>query len=492
MDSALAELLNAGAVRLLSSRPIVSSPLGVVPKPNSDKFRLIINMRYVNKALVVPKFRMETLSSLATLLKQGDYMVSFDLKSGFWHVPLAPEAQPYVAFSWRGKYYSFCRLPFGLAPFPWAFSKLMRQLVKHWRHQGIRLLPYLDDFLFMASSRWEARLLSQAILRDLFRAGFDVNFEKSVVVPTQLIQHLGLMVNSVSGLFDALDSRWEKLRLSIQNILGAPRHRVQVRHLAGCTGQIISMKLALGPAVHLYTRFLYEVINSAPQWTSWVTTTPEARDELLFWSSSDRELFFGPIWPPSRSVSIRLASDASAVAWGGILLSSSDKPLPRVPVAHEFFSQEEQGQSSTLRELLGIQGTLGAFLDWCQGAEVYIQTDSLNVVHVHMKGSRKRVLNAAAKRLYWFCREHSILLNVNWVPREENQQADDASKLADSDDWCLNPSIFRDLDARWGPHSIDLFASSRNSHCERFFSRYWCPGCLGVNAFSHDWSQENS
>ncbi len=81
IDSTLAELLEAGAVRLGHERPAVVSPLGVVPKPNSkDKLRLIVNMRYVNQAIVVPKFRMESLSSLSELLRAQDFMVSFDLK----------------------------------------------------------------------------------------------------------------------------------------------------------------------------------------------------------------------------------------------------------------------------------------------------------------------------------------------------------------------------------------------------------------------------
>jgi hypothetical protein len=167
IDTALAELLEAGAIRLSPQRPAVVSPLGVVPKPHSkDKLRLIVNMRYVNQAMVVPKFRMETLSSLSELLRAQDFMVSFDLKSGFWHIPLAPEAQQYVAFSWRGKFYCFCRLPFGLASSPWAFTKVLRQLVKYWRSRGIRLLPYLDDFLFMAISFVEASELAARVLRD--------------------------------------------------------------------------------------------------------------------------------------------------------------------------------------------------------------------------------------------------------------------------------------------------------------------------------------
>ena len=63
IDSAVSEMLESSVIRHSVERPVVVSPLGVVPKPNSkDKLRLIVNMRYVNQAIVVPKFKMETLS----------------------------------------------------------------------------------------------------------------------------------------------------------------------------------------------------------------------------------------------------------------------------------------------------------------------------------------------------------------------------------------------------------------------------------------------
>ena len=169
-------------------------------------------MRYVNQAIVVPKFKMETLSLLLSeLLRANDFMVSFDLKSGFWHIPLASKAQQYVAFSWRGKFYCFCRLPFGLASSPWAFSKVLRQLVKHWRSRGIRLLPYLDGFLFMSPSFRETLELAARILGDFIDAGFVVNLEKSMLHPAQSITQLGMIVDSVSGQFEVPAHRWDKL-----------------------------------------------------------------------------------------------------------------------------------------------------------------------------------------------------------------------------------------------------------------------------------------
>ena len=110
----------------------------------------------------------------------------------------------------------------------------------------------------------------------------------------------------------------------------------------------------------------------------------------------------------------------------------SNQQMHRQTRAHEFFTPEEQRESSTLRELLGVQGSLQSFLSLCRGAEVYIQIDSQNVAFVQQRGSRKVWLNVVAKRLFWFCMEHQIILHINWVPRELNQQADDVSKLIDS------------------------------------------------------------
>ena len=137
--------------------------------------------------------------------------------------------------------------------------------------------------------------------------------------------------------------------------------------------------------------------------------------------------------------------------------------MPGQTRAHEFFSPEERLQSSTMRELLGVRGSLQAFLPLCQGVEVYLHTDSQNVVFIQHRGSKKIWLNDVAKQLFWFCLEHHIVLHINWVPKELNQHVGDASKLLDSSNWQLHPEMFSFLDGRWGPHSVDPFASSINA-----------------------------
>ena len=69
-----------------------------------------------------------------------------------------------------------------------------------------------------------------------------------------------------------------------------------------------------------------------------------------------------------------------------------------------------------------------------------------------------------------------------------NTQVDALTHWRDSDDWQLNPSVFRQLDSKWGPHTIDRFASHTNHLLPVFNSRFWCPGTHGVDVFAQgDW-----
>jgi hypothetical protein len=98
----------------------------------------------------------------------------------------------------------------------------------------------------------------------------------------------------------------------------------------------------------LYTMHLYALINSMVSLNCWVVLTEEAINELSFWHGLPRLEFEGSIRPPTARVSVRMASDASDIGWGGHTMQGV------VEHAHEYFSKEESEESSTFRELLGI------------------------------------------------------------------------------------------------------------------------------------------
>ena len=98
----------------------------------------------------------------------------------------------------------------------------------------MRLLPYLDDFLFMSPSFEGASELAAMILKDCQDAGFVVNMDKSVLHPSQSTIHLGMIVDSVSGRFEVPVHRWDKFQDAIKCLSSAYRNQVPVRQLASC------------------------------------------------------------------------------------------------------------------------------------------------------------------------------------------------------------------------------------------------------------------
>ena len=74
------------------------------------------------------KFRCEDVSTAGELLNAGDFMFSFDLKSGYHHVENFPGHRQYFSFSWtfssgHTRYFHFEVLPFGISSAPYLFTK---------------------------------------------------------------------------------------------------------------------------------------------------------------------------------------------------------------------------------------------------------------------------------------------------------------------------------------------------------------------------------
>ena len=141
-------------------------------------------------------FKMENLAMMKDLLREGDRMASIDLKDAYLSVSVWEEHRRYLRFSWRGTLYEFQCLPFSLCSAPRVFTKLLKPVLARLRHQGVHLIMYLDDMLVMAQSREELEKQLQQITSLLELLGFVVNREKSKLVPTQLIQYLGFLVDS--------------------------------------------------------------------------------------------------------------------------------------------------------------------------------------------------------------------------------------------------------------------------------------------------------
>ncbi len=61
------------------------------------------------------------------------------------------------------------------------------------------MYPYLDDIFHVQASPLQVCLTHDVSLRLHFTLGFGINLKKSVLVPTQVLLHLGGMINTRRG-----------------------------------------------------------------------------------------------------------------------------------------------------------------------------------------------------------------------------------------------------------------------------------------------------
>jgi len=178
VTGAVEELISTGAAMRWppGSRPHCVCPLNVAVQPS--KLRLILDLRHVNDSLTHVKFKYEGIPRLPELLMKGDWMFSVDLKSGYHHIDVDPAYWTFLGFEWQGQCYAFRSLPFGLAEAPYTFTMVIKQLAKRWRARGIRLIPYVNDLLFMASSLAEALRFRDTVLKDLADSRFPSELEE--------------------------------------------------------------------------------------------------------------------------------------------------------------------------------------------------------------------------------------------------------------------------------------------------------------------------
>ena len=160
----------------------------------------MVNLRPLNNFIVKKRFKMEGVVLLKSLVQQGDWMVSIDLKDAYLSedaylsVVVAEEHRRYLRFQWEHQLYEFLCLPFGLSSAPHTFTKLLKPVMSLIRQQGIRSIVFLDDMLLMARSREGLLRKVQEIVQLLQLLGFVVNLEKSQLNPTQRIQYLGFKI----------------------------------------------------------------------------------------------------------------------------------------------------------------------------------------------------------------------------------------------------------------------------------------------------------
>lgn len=507
---------NGALVEVDESQACYCSPAFLVGKFREGRrvgWRLIVDLRFLNTHLHDRSCRYETLAQLKGLIKKGSWLASIDLTDAYHHVGIAPEHQKFLCFGVKVpgapvRYFQFSALPFGLKPAPLVFTKVARVLVRalrapsgqlaeavgevhdlgeHWSHEE-PISPYIDDFLLVAES-FEAceALIAKAILC-CGLLGFQWSSEKSVLTPTQCLQHLGLVIDTAAGVFTLSLQKRQALAKGARLVM-----MTVVQHARVCSKALVakfcglaaSVQLAL-PSVPLYLRSLYDCLSQQQSWAHGVMVrlSHQAIKDLKFFLNIPEFAVGGALWPLTPEV--ELFTDSSDFGWGGVCTTTEQ-------TARALWDLAESDWHINLKELTAIRYALLSLLETVKGKVVSLKIDSLVVFYQLRKwASTVPAAMVELRRLQELLLLHRIQLVPNWIPSTENL-ADHPSREVEKEDWRLCDEAFALICSKFGRPTCERFASMQNHHLPVYNSKDVDVFTAGVDAFEQtDWEQQFS
>ena len=484
--------------------PHMVSPLIVSEKPSSTpsnrKYRLIHDLRELNKYLRKQKFKLENLPEFFKQLRKGDYLWSADLASAYFHVSIQWDFIQLLGFRHRGVYYVFCVLPFGLTTSAWAVRLVSGVAAAGIRECGLvdALCHYVDDFIGSTGSTRDHKRALTAIkfLTDL---GFALNPDKLRLVLTRILEGLGHVLNTGTMTVTITARRRERM-VAAADAAWSHRSRVSARSVARITGHALAASLAYGLDCKLFSRYLLRWVAETARDGNYdhsCALTGRALLELDRWRHKAREFGEQPMQPHLKEATWVLRCDASESA-AACIVSAAPPPRRSGVEIHRTFTRAERDASSTLREMWGYEHAVRALAS----QNAFTPTDVIEIVGdsrcaaaIFAKGGSQAAFDENTGELQLLEALLGIFgaaaceVRFRWTRRCNLTDADALSKYVDRMDFGLKPSALRRVLRSLGTCDIDRFAASHNKVCERFNSLFLAEGSEAADAFGVCWSE---
>eukprot|EP00873_Tetraselmis_striata_P036044 jgi/Tetstr1/456308/TSEL_043064.t1 len=387
-------------------------------------------------------------------------------QDGFYALGIAEADRDYFTVDVRGQLYRLAGLPMGWSLSPYYFVTLTQVFITHLRKpepespssstqptrskrylrrtrwRGARILPYVDDFLLFSASMEQALHLRQRLASLLNALGLQRNPTKGFWEPCQFGRHrMRVDIDSASSMFYAPADKLNRLSRQATRLIGRATRNARwlpVRELQSLAWQAQYLFLAI-PAARYFLRELHSVVGD--RWGGRVRMTPQL----------------------SRDRGHRSADKRHHITW---------------------------------KELKAVRLAVESFLPHLAGRNVFLHEDNQAVCHVPSGlTSRSPGVMAELRRLWCLLDSHGIHLRARYIRSAANTWADRLSRHLDSDDWQLDPLALAKLESRFGPHSIDRFASALNTPLPRYNAAWLDPTCEAVDSLhlpDADWRRKNN
>ena len=366
----------------------------LIPKKTGG-LRPILDLRGLNLYMKSIPFHMLSIRDVLQAISPGDWFTLVDLKDAYFHVPIAPQHWRFLRFAFQGRHFQFRVLPFGLSLSPRVFTRCMAAALCPLQARGLKILPYLDDWLVCAPTEAQAAADTRTLLDHMDLLGLCVNWQKSNLIPSQQVTFLGITMDSLSMTARPSPQRVESILQMLPAFLpGRAAPFVLYLRLLGkltAAATVVPLGLLSLRPLQMWLNSLRLDPSRASHRHRKLQVSPQCLVSLAQWREAEFMIRGVPLGLlPSRWEVV--STDASTTGWGA---------LWQRQIARGTWSPRERRHHINALELEAVHRALRHFLPILRGRHVLVRSDNTSVVfHInHQGGTRSLMLDPEASDL---------------------------------------------------------------------------------------------
>jgi hypothetical protein len=332
--------LQRGFIR--PSESTSSAPVFFVRDPSSGtrsgQLRLVVDYRDLNSKIKTDEYPIPLTRTVMSDLAGADWITSFDVRSGFANLRVAPGHEKHTAFKTFYGLYEYTVMPMGLATAPSIFQRFINSVLNP--YLGLFCHAYLDDVVVFTKGTREQHYEHVSKILALFKENELRLKPHKCKWFRKEIDFLGFNVVCGKGVRMAAD------KIQALRDLKPPRGVNDLRSLLGAFGFYDK----LIPHYSDTVACLNDLLKKDAPW-SWPPDGPQQRafEKLLF---SVRNDVFLRAFDPEKP--IRLSTDSSDVAYAGMIEQEFPDGWHPILFYHHKFKDGEKGWDGPDKELYAI------------------------------------------------------------------------------------------------------------------------------------------
>lgn len=416
----LEELERLGIIELARYDSPWMSRMDIVVK-DKNKWRLVLDMRGVNKAIIRELHPFPTMKRYAKYLSGARYFTKLDMTLAFHHIELDEESRDMTTFMTPNGPRRFTRLLFGVNCAPEIFQREMERILKGCKG----CINYIDDILIFGTTKEQLKKREEKVLKRLEENNLTLNRSKCKFVVEE-VEFLGSIIDQ-NGIRPSPD----KVE-AIKNFR-KPKDVTELRSFIGLVTYI-------SPSIKNFADIM-EPLNRMMKSSSlceWDDEQDKAFSNIK--RTIEEEIltraFFDDTCPT------KIYTDASPKGLGAVLVQTQMDPETGqkkdrvIACASKSLTATERRYPQTQKEALAIVWGVEKFDYYLIGRKFEIFTDHepLKFIFTRSKASDKRSLTRAEG---WALRLSIFDYEIRRVSTKENI-ADPLSRMCEQEDAAFN------------------------------------------------------